>query len=167
MHSLRPGETFYELTSDEFFALHAEDVLGGKSVDVGLIDGLHEFKQALRDFQNVEKFMKPDGVVFLDDCNPSTRDRAECRAGGAWNGDVWRLAALLSHVREDLQFVTLDCDQGLGMITGFSSGTGATVTSAQIAHFGDLDYGELSSDRAGLINLRPVSYGATLLGRKS
>lgn len=151
---LRRGEEFFEMPSDEFFDHHADRVLGGRTVDVALIDGLHQFDQALRDFLNVERYMRPGGVVFLDDCNPPARERAEVRAGGAWNGDVWRVAALLAEVRTELGFVTLDCDQGLGMASGFGD-AGPAPSAADVTRFAALDYGVLAADRAAVVNLRP------------
>ena len=47
--ALRTGEEFYEVTSDRFFAQLADQVFRESRVDVALIDGLHEFRQALRD----------------------------------------------------------------------------------------------------------------------
>ncbi len=114
-------ELFFEMPSDEFFADHANGVLAPGSVDLALVDGLHHFDQALRDFENLEPYMRPDGVIFLDDCNPPTRERAEVRDGGAWNGDVWRVCALLAATRPDLQYVTFDCDQGLARRPGSAS----------------------------------------------
>ena len=153
---LHPGEELFEMTSDEFFADHAAQVLGGRTVDVALIDGLHAYDQALRDFLNLERYMRPDGVIFLDDCNPATRARAEVRAGGAWNGDVWRVAALLAEVRTDLRYVTLDCDQGLGMATGFAPDAPPALSPADVARFGSLDYEALAVDRATMLRLRPA-----------
>ena len=158
LRRLHPGEQFFEMASDDFFAHHAADTLGGPTVDVALIDGLHEYEQALRDFENLEPYMRPDGVVFLDDCNPSTRARAELRAGGPWNGDVWRVAALLAGVRTDLRFVTLDCDQGLGMATGFDADRRTAPSAGDIARFGSLDYDTLAADRKTLLNLRPPDH---------
>ena len=70
MKTLLPGETYFATTSDAFFKNRAHEVLAAESIDVALIDGLHEFRQALRDFTNLEPFMRKDGVVILDDCNP-------------------------------------------------------------------------------------------------
>src|SRR5918995_1926976 len=65
MTVLRPGERFFETTSDEFFAEDATDVLAPASVHVALVDGLHEFRQVLTDLLNLEPYMRTDGVVIV------------------------------------------------------------------------------------------------------
>ena len=120
MSVLGPGERFFEVTSDEFFAAHADTVLESASIHVALIDGLHEFRQVLRDLTNLERFMRRDGVVILDDCNPKSAERSsETPIGGAWNGDVWKLPAFLIGERADLNVATIDADEGVGVVTGF------------------------------------------------
>ena len=120
MARLESGEQFFEATSDEFFELHADAELAEASVDVALLDGLHELRQVLRDFDNLERFMRPDGVVIVDDCNPRSAERAsDVAIGGAWNGDVWKFVAYLVAERPDLRVTTIDADQGVGVVTGF------------------------------------------------
>ena len=73
--TLRAGEEFFEMTSDRFFEITPR-LLAGIRIDVALIDGLHEFRHALRDLLAVERYMREDGVVVLDDCNPRSADQA-------------------------------------------------------------------------------------------
>jgi Methyltransferase domain len=163
MARLEPGERFFEVTSDEFFDLQAEAVLEESSVDVALLDGLHEFRQVLRDFDNLERFMRPDGVVIVDDCNPQSAERAsDVPIGGAWNGDVWKLAAYLVAERPDLDVTTIDADQGVGVITGFGRPKPA-IDEATIENYKSLPYVHLEASRSRILNLRPPSSFDSLL----
>jgi len=86
-------------TSDEFFRDHAE----GLKFDLIYLDGLHEWKQTLRDFQNSLELLNPGGIIVIDDVRPTDRWSAdpnpekivEARnAGlvehGRWYGDVYK-----------------------------------------------------------------------------
>ncbi len=157
MSALRPDEEFFGMTSDQFFAEHAPGVLRPRSLHVALIDGLHEFRQAARDLFHLEPYMRPDGIVFLDDFNPRTPDRAsDTPTSGAWNGDVWKLAALLSSLRRDLRYWTVDADEGVGVVAGFHSGWVGDVTDAldELKH---LDFAYLEANRLHLLRLVPPS----------
>ena len=57
---LWPGAKVFSMTSDAFFASHdLSKELGGKPVELAFIDGLHLFEFALRDFINLEKYVRP------------------------------------------------------------------------------------------------------------
>jgi hypothetical protein len=162
LRDLRRGEEFFEMGSDEFFDRHAPQVLDAASVQVALIDGLHEFLQASRDLANLERYMAHDGVVFIDDFNPPSRERAEdAHSGGAWNGDVWKIAPLVARSRPDLTLHTVDADEGLAVVTGFA-GPGHMPADA-LESCKALDYAELEADRAGLLGLIPPERFASLL----
>lgn len=155
LRTLRPAEEFHAMASDEFFAERAPAVLEHASVHVALIDGLHEFRQVARDLLNIEPYMRPDGMVFLDDINPRTRERAvDTWTGGPWNGDVWKVAALLPRVRPALQLRTIDADEGLGVVTGFG-GAQAEGADPRVAlqECKALDYEYLEEKRPLLLNL--------------
>jgi Methyltransferase domain len=163
MEALQPGEQYFETTSDEFFDVHAASVLESESVHVALIDGLHEFRQVLRDVTNLERYMRRDGVVILDDCNPRSADRASVTPiGGAWNGDVWKLPAYLIAERPDLRVATLDADEGVGVITGFA-GPGHAIGDTAVEEYKALPYDYLAANRAEVLNLVPPSRFASLL----
>lgn len=146
------GTEVYQVTSDAFFESDAPGQLAGSRVDVALADGLHEFRQTLRDVLNLERHMAADGVVFVHDCNPPTRRHAE-EINGPWNGDVWKVAYYLHAHRPDLRMVTLDCDWGLGVITGFDSAA-PTPDPAAIEEVAALDYSVLEADREKILDLR-------------
>lgn len=153
MATLRPGEEFFEMTSDVFFAQYSPGLLEPASVHVALIDGLHEFRQAARDLFNLEPYMRPDGIVFLDDFNPRTLERsADVPTGGPWNGDVWKVAVLLATARPDLKFWTVDADEGVGVVAGFHGGE-SPVSAQAMDGCEALDYSHLDSNRASVLHL--------------
>lgn len=157
MATLQRGEQFFETTSDEFFAEHAPRVLEPESVHVALVDGLHEFRQVLRDVLNIERYMRRDGVIILDDCNPPNAERgSETPIGGAWNGDVWKLPAYLLEQRPDLRVATIDADEGVGVISGFGTPP-PPPDPAAVERFKSLPYEHLARDRAAIVNLVPPS----------
>lgn len=156
---LGSGEQFFQMPSDEFFSQHAEALFRDHRVDVALVDGLHEFEQALRDILHLEKYMSPGGVIFIHDCNPPTRKHAEVYDGGDWNGDVWKAAYYLTTCRRDLTFFTLNCDWGLGVLTGFRSSAAPESPSPEtLAKCKSLDYSLLERKRRQILRLRPAWY---------
>ncbi len=163
MATPEPGERFFATTSDEFFAEHAPRVVEPGSIHVALVDGLHEFRQVLRDVTNLERYMRPDGIVVLDDCNPPSAERgSETPIGGAWNGDVWKLLAFLVAERPDLRVMTLDADEGVGVVAGFG-GPAPAVDESVIERYKALPYEHLASDRTRVLNLVPPSRFDSLL----
>ena len=163
MNALLPGETFFAVTSDAFFEERAHEVLAAESIHVALIDGLHEFRQALRDLTNLEPYMRRDGVIILDDCNPPSAERAsETPIGGAWNGDVWKLPAYLIGERRDLSTATIDADEGVGVVTGFGA-SGTPGDEAVVQRYKALEYDYLAANRAEVLNLVPPTRFDALL----
>jgi len=151
---LASNENYFEMTSDDFFRDRANEVLRDDKVDVALVDGLHEFKQTLQDILNIEKFMKPHGVVFVHDCDPPSRARSEVRDGGRWFGDVWKVPFYLKKCRPDLQFYTLNCDTGLGRISGFSPRRAVPVATRElIDEVGCCDYSVFERGREATLRL--------------
>ena len=162
---LQPGEEFFEMTSDDFFAEVAPEVLDDRTIDVALIDGLHEFRHALRDLLGVERYMRWDGVVVLDDCNPqSAQAAADSGDGGAWNGDVWKVAAFVRRERPDLTFLTVDADQGVGIVVGFGK-DGSDPSEETVEHYKTLTYEHLDSHRREVLGLVTPAPLSTLLRR--
>ncbi|MGO9320647.1 MAG: class I SAM-dependent methyltransferase [Solirubrobacteraceae bacterium] len=174
MKPLRRGEEYFVMTSDQFFAEQAPRVLQPASIHVALIDGLHEFRQVASDLLNLEPYMHPDGLVFLDDMNPRSRKRAadvpygkvDVPGGVMWNGDVWKIAAFVARARPDLTLSTVDADQGVGVLSGFGT-SGNEDLHAEIERCKALDYSELESAREQLLHLVPPSeFGQILTARR-
>ncbi|WP_375485435.1 class I SAM-dependent methyltransferase [uncultured Mycobacterium sp.] len=157
---------YFETTSDAFFA-HETALLEQRGIDVALIDGLHTYKQALRDVENTLRYLRDDGVIVLDDCNPA-RASIACPASSYadfraqhhwwnifWSGDVWKAVVHLRSTRDDLRIAVLDCDFGVGLIRRGVPESQLSYSAEQIEA---LDYADLAGDRDRLLNLRPPAY---------
>ena len=116
-------------TSDAFFSDLASEMLGD-GVDMAFIDGMHLFEYVLRDFINVEKYSKPETLIFIDDIYPGHAAQAKReRATRAWTGDVWKILATLQKHRPDLTLQTIDIHPtGLLVVCGLDSSS--TVLSS-------------------------------------
>ena len=149
---------YFEKTSDDFFAQDAQRVFAGKKIQLALIDGMHEYKFALRDVENTLTHMYDDGVIIMHDCNPQTAGAAGRFAdweAGEWNGDVWRTIIHLRSQHPDLNVFVLDCDQGLGIVTRQKPESTLNFTPAQIQ---SLTYDGLVQNRQEWLNLKPANY---------
>jgi hypothetical protein len=67
------GTSFWETTSDDYFGR-----IAGRDAefDVIYLDGLHTSEQTIRDLVNAFSFLKPGGVIVIDDvfpCSPTQR----------------------------------------------------------------------------------------------
>lgn len=155
MTRLRDGEQFFNKPSDEFFAEDADRVLKDNPIDVGLVDGLHWFEQALRDVLNIERYSAPGAVILLDDMNPKTRELQDVFIQGqAWNGDVWKIGAYIQAERPDLDFVTIDADQGVGVISNLNP-SAPWPTAETLKKYDELTYDYLDAHRREVLQLRP------------
>ncbi len=107
-----------ETTSDDFFAKHASAILKAPP-ELVLVDGMHIFEYALRDFINVERYSSPHTVVVIDDVFPNSQAQAaRKRITKAWAGDIWKLMQVLQQYRPDLKLLALDSHPtGLLLIT--------------------------------------------------
>jgi len=111
----------FTLESNVFFQSgEAARALAGEAVDLAFVDGLHLFEQALRDFQNIERYAKPGTVALFHDCLPLTAETAtRRRATSFWTGDVWKIAPILRELRPDLTiFLVPTYPTGLLVVTG-------------------------------------------------
>ncbi len=109
------GPCKHTMTSDDFFKNKWQDEI----YDIIFIDGLHLYKQALRDIENSLKCLSSNGTIIVHDCNPQSR---EAQTGDIesrpdkWNGDVWKAFAFLRMTRKDLSMYVVDTDHGCGII---------------------------------------------------
>jgi hypothetical protein len=110
------------VTSDEFFDGGGSETLSCPP-ELVLIDGLHLFEYALRDFMNVERIASPNALVVIDDIFPNhPAQGARQRRTRIWAGDVWKLVACLKQHRPDLFLLPLDTSYtGLLLIAGLDS----------------------------------------------
>jgi len=157
---LPQGVRVFSETSDGFFASHdVRAELGGIPVDLALIDGMHHFEYALRDFINLERLCGPDSTILIHDCFPYNRVTAEReRLLVFWSGDVWRLVVLLKKYRPDLDIHTIATPPtGLCMVRRLDPASRVLQDNLDriCAEFLALDYGFLEKDRAAELNLFP------------
>jgi hypothetical protein len=117
-----PGTSFHETTSDDFFGRIAAR---GAGFDVIYLDGLHTAEQTIRDLINAISFLKPNGVIIIDDVFPcsyvaSLPDRHETRVIrkatgdtlGAWMGDVYRLVFFVETFCQQFNYCTVNNNHG-------------------------------------------------------
>lgn len=167
----RWGAHFFKETSDEFFATHAKAYYSeSEPLDVAYVDGLHTYKQSLKDVENCLKYLSPKGIIILHDCSPATEMAAiavnafeereeKGYTGGPWNGDVWKTIVHLRSTRKDLDIFVLDIDHGLGVVTkkgdDLSNDNMLSYTPSQIEK---MEYKDLKSNRVELLNLVPENH---------
>ncbi len=115
--SAQRNQTIFPLTSDIFFS-EVEMNRGTRSnpdayklgkVDLGFIDGLHHYEQALRDFENMEKYVTRKSVIIFDDVLPRNNQEAQRdQCPGDWTGDVWKVTQILLRFRPELYIVEVN-----------------------------------------------------------
>ena len=110
IYLLNEDVALYQMTSDEYFSSkHVEPIC------IAFIDGLHHFDQVIRDLLNVQKYLKPKGLVVLHDCLPQSSLNAEReRSVKHWNGDVWKASYWL--FQRNCAFDLYDFDEGLCVV---------------------------------------------------
>jgi hypothetical protein len=155
---------YYEERSDDYFAY--EKHTGG--YDVVFVDGLHAYKQALRDVDNSLLYLNENGVIVVHDCSPphkaaaypadSYRQAALSKIPGwtgEWCGDVWKTIVYLRSFREDLNIFVLDHDYGLGIIT---RGEPDNMLPFSVEELNQLTYKDLEKNREELLNLKKMYF---------
>jgi hypothetical protein len=98
-------------TSNQFFQQNTT------LFDVVFIDGLHTYEQCREDFINSLKFSKVGSWIVIHDLLPNSwieQHVPPLRLGGAWTGDVWKLAFELANT-EGIEFRILELDHGVGV----------------------------------------------------
>lgn len=113
----------FSVPSDEFFAQHErQEIFGEHRLDLALIDGMHLFEYALRDFINVEAWSQHNGVIVLHDCVPLfplTASRE--RRSNLWVGDVWKVVSILREYRPELSVkIVMTAPSGLCIVRGLN-----------------------------------------------
>jgi hypothetical protein len=94
----------FKMKSDRFFAVHGADCLG-KNIDLAFIDGAHEYKQVLRDINNVLLHSHQHTLIIVHDVipfdNASAAHVSTTGRTGYWGGDVYKaLPFLLNNLPE-------------------------------------------------------------------
>lgn len=155
---------YYAMTSDVYFQKRSNE----PRPDVVFIDGLHTYKQVIKDLRNSLSILNEGGVIVLHDCNPTSDISAQPAESlsalkaanppswsGEWSGDVWKAICHLRSERPDLDICVLDCDHGLGLIVRRPATERLNLDLTQIE---TMTYADLERDRDQLLNLRPITY---------
>lgn len=113
---------FHETTSDDYFGQIATP---DTAFDVIYLDGLHTSEQTVRDLINAFAFLKPNGVIIIDDVFPSSYiaslpERQHTRVvrqatddpSGAWMGDVFRLVFFVESFCQQYSYCTVNNNHG-------------------------------------------------------
>ena len=160
---------YFQKTSDAFFEEDAKKILNGRKIDVVFIDGLHEYKQVIKDIENSLSLLADDGVIVVHDCSPWSRasairafsfDEAKKIAqdqnytdwDGGWTGDVWKAIGYLRSTRDDLEAFVLDCDCGLGFIRK------GNQKMIELSNLESMEYSDLEKDKVSILNLKEPNY---------
>ena len=152
------GSRIVRLTSTEFFAKHdVRQILGGKAVDLALIDGFHLFEQALEDLSNLERYIAPGGVIAVHDTIPLDRETsARLRTTEFYTGDVWKIVPFLRRYRPELEMITVTAaPTGLTLIRGLNPGYDPTRLLASTAEFAALEFEYFERNREEFLRTMP------------
>lgn len=155
----------FQLSSDDFFA-RGDDLIGPSGIDVAFVDGLHEWKQVVRDVDNCLRYLNRGGVIVMHDCCPTSalisvppekleEARRSPKWNGAWTGDVWKAAAWLRSCRDDLNLFVLNCDWGVGIVT-----RGKPVNKLEFSYeeLEEATFDRLDNDRQRILDLREPEF---------
>lgn len=157
----------YKMTSEEFFK-KKKKLIAKTGLDVVFLDGLHTYKQTLKDTLNSLDYLNENGIIILHDCNPENEMVAYpaksqehyvslkiSNGSKLWTGDVWKTIPYLRAVRKDLSIFVLDCDFGLGIITKTGSNKDFPYSLKKVEKF---TYKDLEKDRTKILNLKAPEY---------
>jgi hypothetical protein len=160
-----PRQRIFAQTSDEFFEQH--DViseLGGKTLDLAFIDGLHHLEFALRDFINVEKYCTSDSIILIHDVYPiDAMSAARERASRFWAGDIWRLILILKKYRPDLTVNVIGTrPTGLGIVQNLDPHSHVLTERQQeiIDESLALDFSVIDGRKDGMLNRFPNDWAS-------
>jgi len=155
---------FYEMRSDTYFA----NAKVSNCQDVVFIDGLHSYKQSLKDVKNVLRNLDKNGVIIMHDCCPPHKAAAHPADSynhavslnipgwdRQWCGDVWKTICYLRSCRKDLKVFVLSCDYGLGIITRGESENTLSLTEDDLDK---MNYDDLVKNRENYLNIKDESY---------
>jgi tetratricopeptide (TPR) repeat protein len=160
LYSPRVEAHIFPETSDQFFARRGADVLlAGRQLDLGFIDGLHLYEQALKDFINLESYCGPRSMILLHDTAPLD-EATQARSCDTLfhTGDVWKTVLALKHYRPDLDIFTIATPwTGLTVVTGLdpTSRVLADGYEEAVARFIDMPFAAIENCFNDALNIVP------------
>lgn len=162
---------YFEVSSDAFFKEN-KPLLSENSLDLTFIDGLHTYKQSLKDTLNTLNHLDEKGIIVLHDCNPldelaafpanSIDDARKELANlpnwkNIWNGDVWKTIVYIRKNHPELTAFVLNTDHGLGFVYKKKREELPQIFNT-FNDIDNLDYQFFDTNRNNLIDLKPVDY---------
>ena len=142
----------YHITSDEYFEIAQ---IEGHTYDIIFIDGLHLYKQGIKDIKNAASILNKGGTIVVHDCNPPTEwhqrpYKEYLLEGGDWNGTIWKCIVELRHLNPNFIVNVVDVDWGCGIIK-ISNDFEEKYTDAPLEKCWEWDY--FDEHRKVLLNL--------------
>jgi len=105
--------TFYKMTTDIFFEKIKSGEIDMPKLDLVFIDAEHSCSQVLKDFNNVFEYVHDQGLIFMHDTFPQSKEFTDPK----FCGDGYKAAQILREgKREDMEMVTLPFHPGLTII---------------------------------------------------
>ena len=121
-----PSASYHAVTSDAYFGSIVDP---DEQFDVIYLDGLHTAEQTLRDLLNALVYLKPDGIIVIDDVKPSSHlasipDRgtfAKVREfigsrSKTWMGDVYKVIFFVDTFLQQLSWRTVAENHGQAIV---------------------------------------------------
>jgi len=146
-------EVTHKMTSDEFF----ESIDSSIKYDVIYVDGLHESHQVDKDLESSIKHLSDNGMIFLDDIWPRSREWQEVprrKKTPGWSGDVWKSYVKLRCTRSDLTMVAFRPDESKwSRMSIIKHGNQETLKESLEKC---LDYNYFDENRERLLNIIPI-----------
>lgn len=150
---------FYSNFSDAFFEKLRAGEIERDGFDVIFIDGLHTFEQSLRDLLNAIEFLRPGGVIVIDDVRPTDalaalRSHQRCRElkervaspDRNWMGDVFKTIAFLHDYLLAFDYATTSGDTAVTVLWRSSSVKNRSPKFTEIGSISALNYVDLLED---------------------
>ena len=107
----------YSSPDDDISGCLDEIHLAGERYDLILVDGHHTYQCSTRDLKAALGMLAPGGVVVVHDCNPKSLEMANPEfVELAWNGETYRAMIDLCLGNGDLDYFTVEMDDGCGVI---------------------------------------------------
>ena len=154
---------YSQVTSDEFFGSIVQDC--GR-FDLIYLDGLHTADQTLRDLLNAIVYLKPEGVIVIDDVKPdgyiaSIRDLESFKRvrshleseSKSWMGDVYKIPFFIDTFLQQFTYRTVSDNHGQAVIW---RKTRKAVTERSISAVGEMDFEAFVASIDGL-RLAPLA----------
>lgn len=120
----------YQMTSDEYFK---SLIRGHIFLDLAFVDGLHEWQQVKKDFDNCLHFLNDKGFIVMHDCNPAKEEWSHFPRDkkGVWNGDCYKFALRLSEY-SGIDYCTVNFDHGCTVVWKDATKTGGPKITQEI-----------------------------------